>query len=163
MVQTLIMVMDRNREHAFRIFLTDDVIIKDLRNFLWCRNTFLGLGERAFALFATYRKRSSRAYSCCRCYSYSSSTFVSRLFNPALKCKFNADSALNTIIQAHIYTETLRSGLQSVNAGKKVQLYVTAHICIACVLHIDFIQALLHRKDVIGVALNVRGLAAETA
>src|SRR5262249_27596776 len=51
-VEPLIMVVDRDREHLFRVVLADDVVIEDLADLLRSRDAFARLHQRRLVLFA---------------------------------------------------------------------------------------------------------------
>ena len=51
-VQALVVVVDRDREHLLGVRLADDIVVQDLPDLLRRRHAVLGLGERDFVLFA---------------------------------------------------------------------------------------------------------------
>ena len=50
-VQALVMVMDSDRQHAFGVHLTDHIVIKNLTNLGWSRNTITGFQTSRFGFF----------------------------------------------------------------------------------------------------------------
>src|SRR5262249_33067231 len=51
-VETLVVIMDRDREHLLSVILTDDIVVKDFANLLGGRNAVARLRQRGFILLA---------------------------------------------------------------------------------------------------------------
>src|SRR5262249_43146100 len=51
-VETLVVIMDRDREHLFGVVLTDDIVVKNFANLLGRRNAVARLHQRGLGLLA---------------------------------------------------------------------------------------------------------------
>src|SRR5215472_4372410 len=51
-IETLVVIMDRDREHLLGVVLTDDIVVKNFAYFLWGRNAIARLHQRGLVLLA---------------------------------------------------------------------------------------------------------------